>query len=159
MLLSPAKDLLSRHRCLPRPAADFILKSPLSKLSHHLSLHRRTAGSAFLRALTLLSSLHCFCHCAAARFIVTHRSLHRCAASSAFVVAPPRPSLSRRRSLPCRAAGFAFVIAPPPVLHLSLRRRCLPCRAAAAFVIAMPPASSSRRRSIFFTSSHLDCPK
>ena len=79
-----------------------------------------------------------------------HRSLHRCAASSAFVVAPPRPSLSCRCSLPCCAAGFSFVIAPPPVLHLSLRRHCLPCRAAATFVIALPLASSSRHRSIFF---------
>ncbi len=81
-----------------------------------------------------------------------HRSLHRCATSSAFVVAPPRLSLSRRRSLPCRAAGFAFVIAPPPVLNLSLRRCCLPCCAAAALVIALPLASSLRYRSIIPTS-------
>jgi len=61
-LLSPAKALLSRHCCLPHPAADFILEPPLSKLSHHLSLHRRAAGSAFLLALTLPSSPRCFRH-------------------------------------------------------------------------------------------------
>jgi len=66
LLLSPAKDLLSRHTCLPHSAADFILKLPFSILSHHLSLHRCTAGSIFLRALTLLSLLRCFRHCAAA---------------------------------------------------------------------------------------------
>jgi hypothetical protein len=38
-------------------------------------------------------------------------SLHR-----AFVVAPPLPSLSRRRSPHHRAAGSAFVVAPPVVL-------------------------------------------
>jgi hypothetical protein len=39
-------------------------------------------------------------------------SLHRRAAGSAFLVALPLPSLSRRRCLPCRAAA-AFVVAPP----------------------------------------------
>jgi hypothetical protein len=156
LLLSPAKDLLSRHRCLPHPAADFILKPPLSKLSHHLSLHRRATSSAFLLALTLPSSSPCFRHCAAARFIDTpplpsllRRQFCLCRrAAAAFFVTPPFPSLSRRQFCLRHRAAAAFVIAPPPVLHLSSRHRCHPCRAAAAFVIALPLASLSRRRSL-----------
>ena len=150
-LLSPAKALLSRHCCLPHPAADFILEPPLSKLSHHLSLHRRAAGSAFLLALTLPSSSRCFCHCAAARFIVVpplpsslRRQFCLCRrAATAFFVTPPFPSLSRRQFCLRHRAAAAFVIAPPPVLHMSLRRHCLPCRAAAVFVVAPPALPSS----------------
>ena len=167
-LLSPAKALLSRHRCLPHPAADFILKPPLSKLLHHLSLHRYATDSAFLLALTLPSLLRCFCHCAAARFIVApplpsslrrqfclcRRAVvsflvarpvlpsssrcrclcHRAPASSAFVVAPPLPSLSRRCCFRHRAA--ARFIVTPPLPSLLHRRFCLHCRAAATFLVA-----------------------
>jgi hypothetical protein len=97
LLLSPAKALLSCHHCLPHPAADFILKSPLSTLSHHLSLHHHAASSAFLLALTLLSSSHCFRHCATAPFIV----------------APSLPSSLRRQFCLCRRATAAFFVMPP----------------------------------------------
>ena len=157
LLLSPAKALLLRHCCLPHPAADFILKPPLSKLSHHLSLHCCAAGSAFLLALTLPSSSRCFHHCAAARFIVApslpsslRRQFCLCRrGATAFFVTPPFPSLSRRQFCLHHRAAAAFVIAPPPVLHLSSRHRCHPCCAAAAFVIALPLASSLHRCSIF----------
>ena len=121
-LLSPAKALLSRHCCLPHPVADFILKPPLSKLSQHLSLHHRVAGSDFLLALTLPSSSRCFRHCAATRFIV----------------APPLPSSLRRQFCLCRCAATAFFVTPP-FPSLSRRQFCLRHRSAAAFVIAPPP--------------------
>jgi hypothetical protein len=140
LLLSRAKDLLSRHRCLPHPTTDFILKPPLSTLSHHLSLHRRAAGSAFLLALTLPSSCSIHHH-ATAPFIVAPPVLP-------FFVTPPLPSLSRRQFCLRHRATAAFVIASPPGLHLSSRRRCLSFRAAAVFVIALPLASSSRHRSL-----------
>ena len=122
LLLLPPKALLLRCLCLPHAAADFIVKLPLSKLSHHRSFHRLAAGSAFLVALPLPSSWHCFRHCAAARFIV----------------APPLPSSLRCRFCLCHRAAAVFVIAPPPVLHLSSHHRwfCI-CRcAAAAFLVA-----------------------
>ena len=157
MLLSPAKALISRHRCLPHPTADFILKSPLSKLSHHLSLHRRTAGSAFLLALaafivTLLSSLRrrLIHHRATAPFIIASPVLPLCRAATAFFVTPPFPSLLRRRFClrHCAAASSAFVVAPP--LPSLSRRCCCRHRAAARFIVA-PPL-------YFLTSSHLAPP-
>jgi hypothetical protein len=147
-----------RHRCLPHPTADFILKTPLSKLSHHLSLHRRTAGSAFLLALAafivaLLSSLRrrLIHHRANAPFIIASPVLPLCRAATAFFVTPPFPSLSRHRFCLCHraAASSAFVVAPPLP---SLSRRCC-CRhcAAARFIVA-PPL-------YFLTSSHLNRPQ
>jgi hypothetical protein len=110
-------------------------------LSHHLSLHRRAAGSAFLHALTLPSSLRCFRHC-------SRRLIHR-RATAPFIVAPPvLPLLSRHRGLLCHAA-VPFLVALP-VLPLSSRRRqfCI-CRcAAAAFLVAPLLLSSSRCRSL-----------
>jgi hypothetical protein len=44
------------------------------------------------------------------------------------------------RSLHCRPAGSVFVVAPP--LPSLLRKRCLPCGAAAPFIIAPPLPSS-----------------
>jgi hypothetical protein len=74
------------------------------------------------------------------------RSLHRRAAGSAFVVAPPLPSLSRKRCLPCGAVA-PFIVAPPlpsssPTLIVAWF--CLRCRAAAAFLVAPPLPSSLR---------------
>ncbi len=127
-------------------------------MSRRRSLHRRAAGSVFLVALPLPSSLRRrYLPCrAAAAFVVApplvsllrRRSLHRRAAGSAFVVAPPRPSLLRRCSLPCRAAGSALVIALLLPSSSRCRRFCIRRRATAgsAFVIAPPlPSSSSRR--------------
>ncbi len=128
------------HVCVTIPAADFILKLQLSKLSCHLFLHRRTAGSAFLRALTLLISLHCF---------VIAPPLDSLSPTAPFIVAPPvLPLLSRHRGLLCHAA-VPFLVAPP-VLPLSSRRRqfCM-CRCAtAAFLVAPLLLSSSRCRSL-----------
>jgi len=67
-------------------------------------------------------------------------SLHRHVAGSAFVIAPPLPSLLRRRSLHCHTTA-AFIIAAADccmVLPSSSRRRCLPCRAAAAAFLVAP---------------------
>ncbi len=154
LLLSPAKALLLRHRCLPHPAADFILKLPLSKLSHHLSLHRRATGSAFLLALTLPSLSRCFCHCAAARFIVApplpsslrHQFCLCHHAVIPFLVAPPvLPLPSRCRCLcHCAAASFAFVVAPP--LPSLSRQCCFRHRATARFIVAPPLLSFLHRR-------------
>jgi hypothetical protein len=146
-LLSPAKALLSCHCCLPHPAADFILKPLLSKLSHHLSLHRCAAGSAFLLALTLPSLSRCFCHCAAAAFVIVlplpsssrRCSLHCCTAGSAFVFAPSLSSLSRHRFCLRHRAAAAFIVAPLVLPLSSCRWFCLRHRATAAFVIVPPP--------------------
>ncbi len=127
---------LLMHTCLPHSTADFILKLPFSILSHHLSLHRRTAGSVFLRAdaafiAALLSSLR-------------RRLIHR-HTTAPFIVAPPvLPLLSRHRGLLCHAA-VPFLVAPP-VLPLSSRRRqfCM-CRCAVAAFLVTPLLLSSSR--------------
>jgi hypothetical protein len=130
-------------------------------LSHHLSLHHHTVGSAFLLALTPLSSSRCFCHCAAAPFIVLPslpsslcRQFCLCyRAAAAFFVKPPFHSLSRCQfCLRHRAnASSAFVVAPPLP---SLSHCCCFCHRAAARFIVAPPLYF-----FFLTSSHLDCPQ
>ena len=163
-MLSPAKALLSRHRCLPHPTADIILKSPLSTLSHHLSLHCRAAGSAILLALTLPPLSRCFHHCAAAPFIFVpslpsslcrqfclchHAAASHCfchCAAAQFIVTPPLPSSLCRQFCLCRRATAAFFVMPlfPSLLR---RRFFLRHRAAtsSAFVVAPPLPSLSCR--------------
>jgi hypothetical protein len=146
------------------PAADFILKSPLSTFFHHLSLHHHAAGSAFLLALTPPSSSRCFRHCA--QFIVApplpsslHRKFCLChCATVAFFVTPPFHSLSRRRfclrhhaaaSSEFRHAAVPFLVAPLVLPSSSRPRLFCICRcAAAAFLVAPLLLLSSRCHSL-----------
>jgi len=113
------------------------------------SLPRRAASSAFVNRLSLLSSScrHSLralcCRATVSAFVVApplpslsrQRCLHRRSAISAFIVGPPvLPSSSRCRSLHRRAAVSAFIVAPP--LPLLWRHQSLHRRATAAFIIA-----------------------
>jgi hypothetical protein len=90
------------------------------------------------------------------------RSLHRRPAGSVFVLAPPLPSLSRKRCLPCGATA-PFIVAPPlpsssPTLivaWLCLRRRA----AAASLLIVAPPlpSLSHHRVTAAFIIADADC--
>ena len=111
--------------------------------------HRRRRRISSRRCPSRSRRRHCRrrCHRPHRRCRRQSRRHHHCRLSCSFVA---RRHRRRRCVQSCHsAASFAFVIAPLPVLHLLLRRRCLPCRAAAAFVIALPLASSSHRCSIF----------
>ena len=114
-LLSPAKALLLRHCCLPHPAADFIRKSPFSTLSHHLPLHCRAAGSAFLLALTLPSLSRCFRHCG------RHHPCHRRRIPLPVAPLPSLSSSSSSRHRCCRRHRCRVIVAH----HHHCRRRIL----------------------------------
>jgi hypothetical protein len=112
-----------------RAAASFLVMPVLPLSTRYLSLNHRTAAP-FIVAPPFLP-------------LSSRRLCLPCRAAAAFIVTPPVLSSSSRRlfCLHRRVAGSAFVVAPPlpslQTLPSLLRRRCLHCRAAAAFIIAI----------------------
>jgi hypothetical protein len=127
----PLPSSLHRRFCLLRRAAVAFIIAPLLIVAPPVALLPLVVimppVEVVVHSVALLPLAACRCRVPPVAIVVPPievRSLHRRPAGSVFVVAPPLPSLSRKRCLPCGAAA-PFIVAPP--LPSLSRKRCLPC--------------------------------